>query len=759
MGVHRHWLGDPLSISLFRKEYKVPANVEVRPDGPDDGITYSDGWMPFWLVSVVEGGVRFPLHPLLRECLREWGLSPCQLLPNGYKIIMGAVRLNEILSINLGVSDIEEAYDLCKSAEGHTYYLRLRLHRTAFVTALEDSYKYAGEDRVFVRGAWEFGEAEPSTTARIPHKIGVPPSFRQRRELARRNRWKVNSDWHEKVRKYRDHHCRAAYSLLGYKPHYKSFIVPRRVTGIDSVLHGESTEPESVQAEVSPPETVTVAIPSGTPVESGGQSPVREPAAARRADTGRKRQRQKFVVSSESRSTSSSEESEVEMLRGRRKRFVAEDLAAAAFGDMGESSVPSRGADVIRSTSAAAAAEVPAPETETVPEATDCAQSGIPAVAEVGASPPAIIFEESHSDLGRGDTAEVVEERRPEKRPRVEAPSAPEPAMSVGGFAAPSDFIPWRPDIEGVLGRQLAESDRAVSPEVVVALGRACALPQDMARWAQMDNESLLMSSMRSLVALLQKCQTGMGRLDAAEARAADWATEKEELLKSLAARDATLEEEVRKKEDLLAELDAARALAEHLKEEAKQAVDQNVQLSWKLDEVRLASSRREEDMKMLRGTNSRLISERKLAERKLEMALDGKATELARALKDQEAKLKEEYLAEHESVMNEEVGKLAADYKAQLPGIREKAWALGWKAALRRVGVPPDSPIFQNSPRFPRSDSELRAVSGIAPVPSASEVPPAPVAPAPPVVPEAAPAVPSESAAGTNCNKGAAAP
>ena len=176
MGVHRHWLEDPLSISLFREAYQVPANVEVRPDGPDDGVTYSDGWMPFWLVSVVEGGVRFPLHPLLRDCLREWGLSPCQLLPNAYKIIMRVVRLNEILSINLGVPDIEEAYDLCKSAEGHTYYLRLRVHRIAFVTVLEDSYKYAGEDRVFVRGAWEFGEAESSTTARIPRRIGVPPS-------------------------------------------------------------------------------------------------------------------------------------------------------------------------------------------------------------------------------------------------------------------------------------------------------------------------------------------------------------------------------------------------------------------------------------------------------------------------------------------------------------------------------------------------------------------------------------------------------
>ncbi|XXG54909.1 hypothetical protein AAC387_Pa03g2677 [Persea americana] len=108
---------------------------------------------------------------------------------------------------------------------------------------------------------------------------------------------------------------------------------------------------------------------------------------------------------------------------------------------------------------------------------------------------------------------------------------------------------------------------------------------------------------------------------------------------------------------------------------------------------------------------------------------------------------------------MNEEVSKLTADYKAQLPGIRDKAWTLEWKAALKRVGVPTDSPIFQNSPRFPRSDSELRVVSEFVPVPSSSEVPPAPVTPAPPVAPETASAVPSESATGTNCNKGAAAP
>ena len=131
--------------------YKIPTNVEVRPTSLDDGFVMDNGWMPFWLVTIVEAGVRFPLHPLLRNCLEQWNLSPCQLLPNGYKIIMGAMRLNKILGINLGVPDIEETYDLCKSAEGNTHYLRLRVCWAGFITALEDSNKYAGDDRVLSR--------------------------------------------------------------------------------------------------------------------------------------------------------------------------------------------------------------------------------------------------------------------------------------------------------------------------------------------------------------------------------------------------------------------------------------------------------------------------------------------------------------------------------------------------------------------------------------------------------------------------------
>ena len=79
---------------------------------------------------------------------------------------------------------------------------------------------------------------------------------------------------------------------------------------------------------------------------------------------------------------------------------------------------------------------------------------------------------------------------------------------------------------------------------------------------------------------------------------------------------------------------------------------------------------------------------------------------------------------------MEEEVGKLSANYKAQLPGIRDRAWELGWKAALRKAGVPEDSPLFLDAPRFSCSDPGPAAVSQVSSDPSSQSCPEANSAP-----------------------------
>ena len=108
-------LETPEEIAKFRGDYNIPDNVNLHLDGPLDGYTYYNGEKPFYLVTIVEEGVRFPLHPLLREFLHRWHLYPCQMLPNSYKIIMDIVELNRLLGTDIGIHDIEYCYDLVKS--------------------------------------------------------------------------------------------------------------------------------------------------------------------------------------------------------------------------------------------------------------------------------------------------------------------------------------------------------------------------------------------------------------------------------------------------------------------------------------------------------------------------------------------------------------------------------------------------------------------------------------------------------------------
>ena len=48
----------------------------------------------FPLMSILEGGVRFPIDPILLNTLRYYGLSLDQLPPNFYRVVSCVSRLN-----------------------------------------------------------------------------------------------------------------------------------------------------------------------------------------------------------------------------------------------------------------------------------------------------------------------------------------------------------------------------------------------------------------------------------------------------------------------------------------------------------------------------------------------------------------------------------------------------------------------------------------------------------------------------------------
>ena len=53
-------LENPHAMADFRTQYRISDTVEVRlndPKNPFDGLFYTNDWMSFWLVTMVEGGV------------------------------------------------------------------------------------------------------------------------------------------------------------------------------------------------------------------------------------------------------------------------------------------------------------------------------------------------------------------------------------------------------------------------------------------------------------------------------------------------------------------------------------------------------------------------------------------------------------------------------------------------------------------------------------------------------------------------------
>ena len=176
-------------------------------------------------------------------------------------------------------------------------------------------------------------------------------------------------------------------------------------------------------------------------------------------------------------------------------------------------------------------------------------------------------------------------------------------------------------------------------------------------------------------------------------------------------AKDGLLREEASKNAGLATDLDQAQAEVAQLTEEAKDAAIQGATLIADLERAQAAVEELETDAHQLRRTNNDLFAEANRAKTQLGDALKEKAAELESALAKQKAELEEKYVATLNDAVGEESRKLAAEYKAQLPGIRGRAWELGLKAALKKVGVPEDSPIFKNPPKFLRSDSDLHSI------------------------------------------------
>ena len=124
----------------------------------------------------LEGGVKFPVDPLILSTLRFYGLCPNQLPPNFYWVVSCVNCLNQIYGLQLDHHDINFMYSLCGNIRMN-YYLKVRDVEVRLISCLPNSDRNSAGENVRVSGDWLSDELTcptlPRDVSRYPTHLTV----------------------------------------------------------------------------------------------------------------------------------------------------------------------------------------------------------------------------------------------------------------------------------------------------------------------------------------------------------------------------------------------------------------------------------------------------------------------------------------------------------------------------------------------------------------------------------------------------------
>ena len=145
------------AMENFIADYRIPPNVSLRHCKMGEWhILRNTDEVVIPVLAFVEGGMRIPMGPVMKNYLRHFRLAPTQCAANMFRILGCVDALNEKMGLRLTHHDVNWCYNLQK-LKGKIYYMKTRDERVRLIQCLLDSSKGLNKDFLIVSGEWHDG--------------------------------------------------------------------------------------------------------------------------------------------------------------------------------------------------------------------------------------------------------------------------------------------------------------------------------------------------------------------------------------------------------------------------------------------------------------------------------------------------------------------------------------------------------------------------------------------------------------------------
>ena len=162
-------------MEKFIADYRIPNTVDLRYCKEGEWhFMRQGGEVVIPIIAFLEGGMRIPMGPMMRDYRRHFRLAPIQGAVNVFRILGYVDALNEKMGLRLTHHDVNWCYNF-QHLKGKSYYMKARDDKVRLIQCLPESSKGLNKDFLIVSRVWHDGFP-------CPIKEGAPGGALEARE-------------------------------------------------------------------------------------------------------------------------------------------------------------------------------------------------------------------------------------------------------------------------------------------------------------------------------------------------------------------------------------------------------------------------------------------------------------------------------------------------------------------------------------------------------------------------------------------------